>query len=328
MKSKLLEVEELSIAYRTNAGWGWGNKQFVAVDNASFFIDEGETFSLVGESGSGKTTIGRAIVRLVDTASGRIRFDGRDITALGRKTPSWYRRDVQIIFQDPSTSLNPRNRVKKILDQVIARHRPGSAQDRVHYREELLDRVQLAPYHGDRFPAELSGGQKQRVAIAHALASGPRLVVCDEAVSALDVSTQGQILNLLADLQEQLGISYLFISHDLSVVRHVSRRVAVMYLGRILEIGDAEDLYSRPLHPYTKMLLASVLPPDPSTREVQRAKRRELRARPISGSAEPTTLGCPFATRCVAVHQRCTEVMPQLKDVEPQRSVACHLFPS
>ncbi|MEO3999442.1 ABC transporter ATP-binding protein [Mesorhizobium sp. CAU 1732] len=322
----LLEVQDLTIEYPAGGGAIWGGKRFVAVRDASFSIEQGETFGLVGESGSGKTTIGRAIVRLEKAAAGRIDFDGVSVTGFGRTTPLSYRRDVQIVFQDPSSSLNPRHRVGQILDQVIAGHEPGSAKDRVRVRDELLERVQLAPYHAARFPAELSGGQKQRVAIAHALASKPRLVVCDEAVSALDVSTQGQILNLLLELQDSLGISYLFISHDLSVVRHMSRRIAVMYLGRIVEVGEADAVYADPRHPYTKMLLASVLPPDPRERERKRQERLELRAQANAPTGALSGSGCPFRTRCPSAHARCGEQMPPMVQVDSRRTVACHLY--
>ncbi|TYR36384.1 ABC transporter ATP-binding protein [Mesorhizobium microcysteis] len=324
--SNLLDVQDLTIDYPAGGGAMWGGKRFVAVREASFSIGQGETFGLVGESGSGKTTIGRAILRLEKAAAGQIFFEGRSVTDFGRTTPLSYRRDVQIVFQDPSSSLNPRHRVGKILDQVIARHEPRPAKDRVRLRDELLEKVQLAPYHATRFPAELSGGQKQRVAIAHALASKPRLVVCDEAVSALDVSTQGQILNLLRELQDKLGISYLFISHDLSVVRHMSRRIAVMYLGRIVETGDANAVYTDPQHPYTKMLLASVLLPHPGERDRKRQERLQLRAQANASTGSLSATGCPFRSRCPSAHSRCAETMPPMVAVGTQRKVACHLY--
>ena len=317
----LLRVDRLTVAYAGQRSLFRAAAPFLAVKDASFAVAAGETFGLVGESGSGKTTIGRAILRLTPTQSGSIRFDGADIAAFGSDAPIEYRRNVQMIFQDPRSSLNPRHRIARILDQVIARHRPATREARKAIVAELLDRVQLSSYHGDRYPAELSGGQRQRVAIAHALATDPRLIVCDEAVSALDVSTQSQILNLLQDLQERFGISYLFISHDLAIVRHMSRRIAVMYLGRIVEIGATEMIYEAPRHPYTQMLLASVLKRDPVGRVERRAARRQLLGSALSGAP---AAGCPFQPRCGLATTVCAREAPPLRVMPDGGRVACH----
>ncbi|WP_166351412.1 ATP-binding cassette domain-containing protein [Phytoactinopolyspora limicola] len=275
----LLRVDRLHVDYevgRAIGGWPPGRRRTrVAVRDVSFEIASGETFGLVGESGSGKSTTGRAILRLVTPAAGAIAFDGREITTLGKNTPMWYRRAVQVVFQDPLASLNPRHLVGNIVEQAVGQRSdaPGRAGRRRRARE-LLDQVGLAGRHAERFPYELSGGQQQRVAIARALAVDPRLIICDEAVSALDVSTQGQIVNLLGDLQRELGLSLLFISHDLAVVRHLSHRVGVLRLGELVESGPADQVYNEPRHPYTRSLLDSVLVPDPVAQRERRLARR------------------------------------------------------
>ncbi|HEU5019200.1 MAG TPA: ATP-binding cassette domain-containing protein [Pseudolabrys sp.] len=275
----LLKVHNLAVSYRLDRGILVGRGRSVdAVKQVSFEIAAGQGFGLVGESGSGKTTVGRAILCLASAADGSIVFDGREITQFGHHVPLGYRRDVQVVFQDPRSSLNPRRTVFDILGQIVQRHFGSSKQQTAVQVSHLLDKVGLASYHAHRYPGELSGGQRQRVAIARALATKPRLLVCDEPVSALDVSTQSQILNLLTDLRRDLNLAYLFISHDLAVVRQVVDFVAVMRRGRIVEAGPSEALYTNPTDPYTKMLLSSVPDSDPRRREERRALRMSLRA--------------------------------------------------
>ena len=263
----LLKVSGLVVSYNSGMGFIPGRKRSVdAVKGVSFEIAAGQGFGLVGESGSGKSTIGRAILRLIQPSRGSIVFDGEDITKFGRHTPLSFRRDVQVVFQDPRSSLNPRRTIHDTLAQVIKRHFPTSDQETSLRVATLLDKVGLPLYHAQRYPGELSGGQQQRVAIARALAPQPRLLVCDEPVSALDVSTQSQILNLLTDLRRDLNLTYLFISHDLAVVRQVADHVAVMQRGLLVETGPSETLYTRPTADYTKALLSSVPSLDPRRR--------------------------------------------------------------
>jgi ABC-type glutathione transport system ATPase component len=274
----LLKVRELAVTYRLGSAFGASSKRvFEAVKKVSFDIHAGQGFALVGESGSGKTTISRAILGLVPVAGGSIEFDGKDVARHGHASLASFRRDVQVVFQDPRSSLNPRRTIRDAISSVLNRHFTMThlqTEDRV---AELLDNVGLPSYHMQRFPGELSGGQRQRVAIAKALATKPRLLVCDEPVSALDVSTQSQILNLLSDLQQQFGLAYLFISHDLAVVRQVAEVVAVLHRGAIVETGPTEQIYRNPAHPYTRVLLSSVLNHDPRGREERRAARVALR---------------------------------------------------
>ncbi|MGE0062383.1 MAG: ATP-binding cassette domain-containing protein [Xanthobacteraceae bacterium] len=271
--SPLLQVRDLAITYYGGGSIIPGRRRsFDAVKGVSFDIAAGQGFALVGESGSGKTTIGRAILRLVTPSRGSIVFDGQDVTAFGRRTPLSFRRDVQVVFQDPRSSLNPRRTVRDTLMQVLKRHFGVAGAQAAAQAAELLDQVGLPSYHLNRYPGELSGGQQQRVAIARALAPKPRLLVCDEPVSALDVSTQSQILNLLADLRRDLNLAYLFISHDLAVVRQVADIVAVMHRGVIVETGPTETLYTQPAAEYTKILLASV----PSLEPRRRARDAEI----------------------------------------------------
>ena len=274
MIEPLLRVDHLRVSFTTGrALLGRGAVSFDAVRDVSFDIRPGETFGLVGESGSGKSTTGRAILRLLQPSGGSIHFDGHDVTAFGRRTPIWYRQAVQIVFQDPLAALNPRRTVAEAVGDALRQRGVPRAEHRSR-TAELLSQVGLDGHVAGRYPREVSGGQRQRIAIARALAMEPRLVVCDEAVSALDVSTQSQIVNLLEDLQDQLGISYLFIAHDLSVVRHVSHRIGVMYLGNLVEVGDAKQLYEAPHHPYTRMLLDAIPVPDPEVQRQRRAGRR------------------------------------------------------
>jgi ABC-type oligopeptide transport system ATPase subunit len=276
----LLQVEHLCVDFRVKRGLFRPARVVKAVQDVSFAIAPGETYGLVGESGSGKSTIGRAILRLVPPTSGRILVDGADVTA-ARSIPLSFRRDVQVVFQDPMSSLNPRQLVGTTLVQALARHAPHmDAPQRNSQIAQLLDSVGLSSHYQSRYPHELSGGQRQRVAIARALAVKPRLIVCDEAVSALDVSTQAQVINLLKDLQVQRGLSYLFISHNLDVVRHVSHRIGVLHRGRIVEEGEAAQVHDAPRHEYTRMLMASTLVADPLVQAARSRVRREAGASP------------------------------------------------
>jgi oligopeptide/dipeptide ABC transporter ATP-binding protein len=289
-----------------------------AVDGVSFDIGRGETLGLVGETGSGKSTVGRCLVRLVEPTSGRVEFEGQDLLALKGRVLRQKRRDFQIVFQDPYGSLDPRMTVQATLEEPLAIHRVGSRAERRERVAELLRQVGLDPSAAVKYPHEFSGGQRQRIAIARAIALSPKFVVCDEPVSALDVSVQAQIVNLLQDLQDQLGLTYLFIAHGLQVVAHVSSRVAVMYAGKIAETGPTGALFSTPLHPYTRALLASVPEPLPS-----REGPAPLRGEPPSGLAPPP--GCRFASRCPLAQERCRAEEPVLRDFGDGHRAACHL---
>jgi oligopeptide/dipeptide ABC transporter ATP-binding protein len=292
-----------------------------AVDDVSFTMKAGETLGLVGESGCGKTTTGRSILRLQPATSGKVVFDGRDVFALSAREMKALRADMQVVFQDPSSALDPRMDVTEAVAEGLAAHGVSARAERQQRVREMLDRVGLSAHAARRYPHELSGGQRQRVVIARALALRPRFVVCDEAVSALDVSIQAQVLNLLGELKRELSLTYLFIAHDLSVVQYFSDRVGVMYLGRLVELGGAEELYARPLHPYTRALLAAAPNPDPD------AARRSA---PLQGDL-PSPLdppsGCRFRTRCPVAIERCAVETPPLRRVRGVRGeqlVACH----
>jgi oligopeptide/dipeptide ABC transporter ATP-binding protein len=312
--SALLQVDGLSKTYRGKHG-----AAVKALDEVSFALEKGEVLGVVGESGCGKTTLGRAVLRLVEPDGGSVQFEGEDLLRLSRRALARKRRDLQIVFQDPYGSLNPRHRISTIVGEPIVIHGEGNARARVR---EMLELVGLPPDSGARFPHEFSGGQRQRIAIARALALHPKLLVADEPVSALDVSIQSQIINLIADLRARLGLSMIFISHDLSVIRHVSDRIAVMYFGKIVEIGRAADVFDRPAHPYTQALLSAI--PMPGT-----AKRREriVLEGEIPDPANPPR-GCSFHSRCRYAMERCRTERPELvvrTTPGGERDAACHL---
>jgi oligopeptide transport system ATP-binding protein len=291
-----------------------------AVDGVSFTIQEGETLGLVGESGSGKTTIGRLLLRLLPATKGEIDFEERNILTMNRGDIRRLRRSVQIIFQDPFASLNPRMSIGEIVAEPIRIHGLAKGKDVDDRVRELLGLVGLQPYHANRYPHEFSGGQRQRVGIARALAVQPRFIVCDEPVSALDVSIQAQVINLLEDLQEKFKLTYLFIAHDLSVVRHISTRVAVMYVGKIVELAYRDDLYENPLHPYTQALLSAIPIPDPV---VEKRRKRIVLTGDIPSPVNPPS-GCRFHTRCPLAFDRCKTEVPPLHEYAPGHFAACH----
>jgi len=302
-----------------------GRREFVhAVDDVSLTVRRGETLGLVGETGCGKSTLARCIMRLYDVTDGKIEFDGRDITRLSAGAMRPVRRDMQMIFQDPYGSLNPRRRVGSIIGDPFAIHGLADGKDRKRRVQEVMELVGLNPEHFNRFPAEFSGGQRQRIGVARALALRPKLIVCDEPVSALDVSIQAQIINLLADLQQEFGLTYIFIAHDLSVVRHVSDRLAVMYLGKVAELGAVEDVYEHERHPYTSALLSAVPMPDPRSAT---ARQRIVLVGDVPSPIAPPS-GCRFHPRCPKARHNCVTddpaLVPRLPEDPPGHLAACH----
>ena len=304
------------VIFQTKAG------EIKAVDGVSFQIMKGETLGLVGESGCGKTTIGRCILQLYKPTDGQVIFEGQDLTTLKGNEMRPLRRRLQVIFQDPYSSLNPRMTVGNVVEEPLVIHKMGNRKERRERVRELFQVVGLNPYMVDRYPHEFSGGQRQRIGIARALVVTPSFIVCDEPISALDVSIQAQVINLLQELQVQFNLTYLFIAHDLSVVRHISDRVAVMYLGKIVEITDRDRLYQTPLHPYTKALLSAVPIPDPA---VEAKRERIILTGDVPSPLNPPS-GCSFHPRCPFAMDVCKEVTPQLKDTGDGHTVACHLY--
>ena len=320
MKEKILEVRDIKKYFPIKGGFFQKTVANVkAVDGVSFDVLRGETIGLVGESGCGKSTLGRTIVRLYEPTEGEIIFNGKDISGLKGQELKGLRKQMQLIFQDPYSSLNPRMNVSTIVGEAMLAH--GIAKKGVDFEEKLtavIEKCGLSAYHINRYPHQFSGGQRQRIGIARALALNPEFVVCDEPVSALDVSIQSQVLNLMMDLQEQMGLSYLFISHDLSVVKHISDRIGVMYLGSLVELADKNDLYSSPMHPYTRALLSAIPIADPTKLKVMEPIIGEI---PSNVNTPP---GCKFHTRCPYAKDICKEMIPPTKEVGPRHHVACH----
>ena len=320
----LLDVRGLQMHFPVSKGVIFQSKvgEIKAVDGVSFQIMRGETLGLVGESGCGKTTIGRCILQLLKPTGGEVRFRGEDLTQLSSKEMRPLRKELQVIFQDPYGSLNPRMTVGAIVEEPLIIHKIGDRNERKGRVQELFEVVGLNPNMMDRYPYEFSGGQRQRIGIARALAVNPTFIVCDEPVSALDVSIQAQVINLLRSLQERFDLTYLFIAHDLSVVRHISDRVAVMYLGKIVEITGRDELYRDPKHPYTRALLSAVPIPDPV---VEASRERIILTGDVPSPIDPPK-GCSFHPRCPFAMDVCREITPVLKQTTQGHSVACHLY--
>ena len=323
-ENALLQVRDLKVHFPVKGGVllraKGANK---AVDGVSIHIESGETLGLVGESGCGKSTLGKAIIRLLEPNQGQVLFDGQDLTHLSQRALKPIRREIQMIFQDPAESLNSRHTVGSLIGEAFTIHKIGDTQWREQRVLELLAQVGLPASAASLYPFEFSGGQRQRIGIARAIALEPKLVICDEPVSALDVSIQSQILNLLLDLQQDLGLAYLFIAHDLAVVKHISDRIAIMYLGHLMEIGGADEIYADPRHPYTRALIAAIPEPDPS----RRGKAKQVLQGDVPSPIDPPS-GCVFHTRCAHVQERCRAEQPQLRDVIASdgmaHQVACH----
>ena len=318
----LLEVSHLKKYFPIKGGVLSRTVGFVyAVDDVSFTVDKGETLGLVGESGCGKSTTGRSILRLIEPTDGKIHFEGQDVTALDKNAMRSLRREMQIIFQDPYASLNPRMTVGSIIGEPLEIHKIARGSEKTERVASLLQKVGLRAEDMRKYPHEFSGGQRQRIGIARALALNPKLIVCDEPVSALDVSIQAQVINLLEDLQEEFGLSYLFIAHNLNVVEHISDRVAVMYLGQIVELASDTDLYNDPQHPYTEALLSAVPIPDPAV-----TKKRIILEGDVPSPIDPPS-GCHFHTRCMYKEKICEEEAPEFKHIGGGHWVACHFRP-
>jgi oligopeptide transport system ATP-binding protein len=318
----LIQVENLKMHFPIYTGvFRRHTGDVKAVDGVSFTIQAGETLGLVGESGCGKSTVGRALLRLYEPTAGRVVIDGEDIATLSEEALRIKRPTMQMVFQDPQASLNPRMTLSDIISEPLVEHAKMTADQRQARVFELMDAVGLNRRFANRYPHEFSGGQRQRIGIARALALNPKFIVCDEPIAALDVSIQAQVVNLLEDLQDKLGLTYLFISHDLSMVRHIADRVAVMYLGRIAELSPRDALYSQPLHPYAEALLSAVNEPDPN-----RARRERIILKGDVPSPANPPKGCTFCTRCPKVMDLCRVTRPELAEVQPGRFVACHLY--
>ncbi len=321
MSEVLLNVENLCQYYKVSKGL-FGKTQYVkAVDGVNFQVYKGEVFGIVGESGCGKSTLGKTICKLIEPTSGKIEFEGRDITNLSRKEMREVRKDMQMVFQDPYASLNPRMSVRNIVAEPLKIHGLDAGRQETDKKViELLQKVGLDSYHAVRYPHEFSGGQRQRIGIARAIAINPKLIIADEPVSALDVSIQSQVLNLMNQLKREMGLTYIFVAHDLSVVEHISDRVGVMYLGNFVEIADKESLYVNPLHPYTQALLSAVPIPDPTI------KRERIILQGNIPSPLNAPKGCKFHTRCPKCMDICAEIPPEKKQVDKTHCVYCHLY--
>jgi len=320
---KLIEAVHLKKYFKKETGFFKKEVQYVkAVDDVSFYINKQETLGLVGESGCGKSTTGRTIIRLYEPTDGQVIYDGVDISHLSREELMSYRKKMQMIFQDPYASLDARMTVADIIGEPLDIHKLMQGKEKEDRIKELLETVGLRTSHASRYPHEFSGGQRQRIGIARALAVNPEFIICDEPISALDVSIQAQVVNMLEDLQEQLGLTYLFIAHDLSMVRHISSRVGVMYLGSLVEIADRNELYNHPAHPYTQALLSSIPVADP---ELTKQKQSIILEGDVPSPLNPPS-GCKFRTRCRFATERCAEETPQLKEIAPGHYGACHLL--
>lgn len=324
MAGTILEVKGLKVYFPVKRGILFKKTvaEVKAVDEISFAVDDGETVGLVGESGCGKTTTGRAILKLIEPTAGEILYKGKDIAGYTQKEMLPLRREMQMVFQDPYASLNPRMSVLDIITDPLVEHKIITRQEKEEKARMLLEIVGMNPRYMNRFPHEFSGGQRQRIGIARSIALNPKLLICDEPIAALDVSIQAQVINLFQDIQEKFGLSYLFIAHDLSVVRHISDRIIVMYIGKVVEIAEKRELFKNPLHPYTKVLLSSIPTPDPK-------KERERRRIELEGEI-PSPLnkpkGCPFSSRCPYVMDRCREVEPDPINLDGNHVVSCHLY--
>ncbi|MEI3604197.1 dipeptide ABC transporter ATP-binding protein [Pseudogracilibacillus sp. SE30717A] len=321
MAKPLLEVSGLKKHFDIKGGvFGRKVGTVQAVNDISFTVMEGEILGIVGESGCGKSTTGKAILRLIEPTEGKVTFEDHDLTNLSDEEMRKLRRDMQMIFQDPYASLNPRHTVEKIISEPLLIHGVKSSEQRSQRVKELLEVVGLNPYHATRYPHQFSGGQRQRIGIARALANNPKLIICDEPVSALDVSVQSQILNLMSELRDEFNLTYIFIAHDLSVVKHISDRVGVMYLGNMVELTEKDKLYEDPKHPYTQALLSAVPSLDPDIR-----KERIILQGDVPDPANPPT-GCVFHTRCPKAMEVCKQEKPMFSEVEDRHFVACHLY--
>jgi peptide/nickel transport system ATP-binding protein len=320
-KDYILQVSHLKKYFPVEKNFfGKATRYLKAVDDVSFDLERGKTIGIVGESGCGKTTMGRSILRLYDITDGTIMFNGHDITKLKRAQMRPFRKDMQIIFQDPYSSLSPRQNIGEIIGEAVQVHKIVPKNEQKEYVMEVMEKCGLQPQFYDRYPHEFSGGQRQRICIARAVALQPQMIVCDEPVSALDVSIQAQIINLLKDMQNNMGLTYVFISHDLSVVEHISDEVAVMYLGNMMEKGDKKGIFAHPLHPYTQALFSAIPYPDPRVKMT-----RQILKGDIPSPSNPPA-GCKFHTRCSKCMEICKTVVPEYKEVEKGHFTACHLY--